>query len=73
MNKLKKDKEQNEMGKWIYLKWNKQPLPLNIIIQKDLATTNTFKYNIYRHTTKTYKTHIHGHNNLIITALIFSS
>jgi len=38
------------------------------IIQKDLANTNTFKYNIYRHTTKTNKTHIHGHNNLIITA-----
>jgi len=34
------------------------------IIQKDLATTNTFKYNIYRHTTKTYKTHIHGHNTV---------
>jgi len=28
------------------------------IIQKDLATTNTFKYNIYRHTTKTYYTHV---------------
>jgi len=28
------------------------------IIQKDLAITNSFKYNNYRHTTKTYKTHI---------------
>jgi len=60
MNKLKKDKEQNEMEVNLF-KMKQTTITIKHIIQKDLATTNTFKYNIYRHTTKTYKTHIHGH------------
>jgi len=59
--------EERQRAKWNgkvnLFKMKQTTITIKHIIQKDLATTNTFKYNIYGHTTKTYKTHIHVHGH----------